>query len=119
MNTTQTIIHTKYEILSAEHPAEAIALRTLALALAACLALYLYFVSTSVFNVIAREEAQRDAAMLEGSVGTLQREYFALAEYISEDEAMRLGLSPLSGTSYVRRPANVGLAETRSPDNAI
>lgn len=110
MNTTTTIIHTKYSILSAEHPAEAILLRIGLGVLLACTCLYLYFVSASVLNVIAREEAQRRSVALEDSVGVLQQEYFALAAGVSVEDAARLGLSTVESVSYVHRQSTVVLA---------
>ena len=111
------VINKTYPILSAEHPAENLILRGVSGLLIALVCLYLYFVSASVLNVIASSQAERGAAALEGAVGSLQREYFALSEDISPETAAALGLSPVVEISYMHRPGSVGLAQ--SEDNAI
>lgn len=122
MNTTRTIIHRKYPLLSAEHPAEALALRAGAATLLAFVCLYLYFVSASVLNVIASSEAEHRAAALEGAMGVLQQEYFALARGISAEAAADAGLAPVVETSYAHRPGDVGIAspsEISNNNNAL
>ena len=75
---------------------------------------YLYFVAASVLNIMARKEALSQSAQIEGTIGSLEGQYFALSQGITPQSAVALGLSPISvkDTDYVNRPGNVGIADT-------
>lgn len=96
--------------LSLEHPAERIILRVLSILLLASIAGYLYFVSASILNVIARKEALSSVAVIQGSIGGLEQNYFELSSGISPASGSSLGLAPVAHQSYVYRPGNVGAA---------
>ena len=96
--------------LSVEHPAERLALRIISLALITLICGYLYFVSASVLNVIARKEALAQVAVVQGTIGGLEQEYFALSQSVSPQIGRALGLSPVGEPKYVYRPGNVGAA---------
>lgn len=96
--------------LSLEHPGERIVLRVLSILLLASIAGYLYFVSASILNVIARKEALSHVAVIQGSIGGLEQNYFELSGGISAESGESLGLSPVTQQSYVYRPGNVGAA---------
>ncbi len=99
--------------LTSEHPFEKATLRILIAVLFGLIAAYMYFVSASVLNVIARKEAVSEMASLGSSVSLLERDYYALAAAIKPGEGARLGLSPVSTTKYVHRPGTVGTATIR------
>ena len=69
--------NTPHVALTVEHPYERLILRSLITVLVACACLYLYFVSASVLNIMARREAITQIASLEGQIGTLGEQYFA------------------------------------------
>ena len=101
--------------LSVEHPAEGVAMRILFLALLACICMYLYFVGASVLNIMARKEASAQVSERATHIGGLEREYFTLAEDITLESGVRVGLAPVSETHYVYRPGAVGVAVSRNP----
>ena len=101
-----------------EHPLERIVVRTLSIVLIALICGYLYFVSASVLNVIARKEALAQTAKIEGAIGGLESRYFALSHGIQPSAGTSLGLSPVKQTQYVDRLGNVGVA-TRVARNEI
>ena len=96
--------------LSREHPLEGAVIRTLSILLIALICGYLYFVSASVLNVMARREALSQVSQIQGTIGASEQQYFALSESISPQEGASLGLSPVLNTQYVYRPGNVGAA---------
>lgn len=96
--------------LSLEHPAERLVLRVLSIALLALVCGYLYFVSASVLNVIARKEALARVVVIQGSIGGLEQEYFKLSQSVTAQTGEALGLSPVGQPKYVYRPGNVGAA---------
>ncbi|RJQ35057.1 hypothetical protein C4556_00900 [Candidatus Parcubacteria bacterium] len=98
--------------LTVEHPAERVLFKTLIAALALLTVGYVYFVSASVLNVIARKDAVRETASLESKVSLLERDYYAATAALTPSSGERLGLSPVSNTRYVHRPGVVGVAET-------
>lgn len=98
--------------LTAEHPAERFLFRVLAIVLLGLIGGYMYFVSASVLNVIARKEAVSQMASLGSTVSLLERDYFAATAAITPRAGVRLGLSPVSNTRYVHRPGTVSAAET-------
>ncbi|MDO8575739.1 MAG: hypothetical protein Q7R90_00290 [bacterium] len=96
--------------LSLEHPMERIALRVLSVTLLAVICGYLYFVSASILNVIARKEALTHISVIQGSIGGLEQHYFRLSSGISPEVGRALGLAPIGKQHYVYRPGNVGAA---------
>ena len=109
-----TTIHRKVSVLAIEHPLEAVVLRVLIVTLGLCLSAYLYLVAASVLNVIAQKEAVSDAVQLESSIGKLEQQYFTLSQDITPEAGTSIGLAPITQTSYVYRPGNVGLGYTTS-----
>ncbi len=106
-----TVIHRKVAALSVEHPAELLILKAAAFVLAVILCAYAYLVAATALNVIASKEATVRASALEGEVGSLQEQYFALSQSISASSMDSLGLTPVVATAYVYPPSSVGLAE--------
>jgi len=75
---------------------------------------YVYFVSTSVLNIIARKDAHTQIAQLESTIGSLESEYFSLSSAISEDNAQSMGLVPVSSKNFVTRISVHASANTSS-----
>lgn len=96
--------------LTVEHPLESKLLRALLIVLALLLCGYLYFVSVCILNVMARKEASVHAASVQNAIASLEEEYFALSESVTEVRGASLGLHPIRKTSYVYRPGNTALA---------
>jgi hypothetical protein len=97
--------------LSMEYAAERVILRSLIAVLIVLAFLYLYFVSSSVINIMARKEALAQSTQIEGSIGALEGQYFTLSQAITPQSASSLGLVPVSSTDYVDRPGDVGIAD--------
>jgi hypothetical protein len=106
-------INTKVPLMNAEHPYESLVLRGLFVMLALFVCAYLYFVSSSVLNVIARKEASANAVKIESDVGALEQNYFTLSQGVTAEQGIALGLSPIKSATYVRRMDAVGVV---SPD---
>ena len=96
--------------LSVEHPMERTALRVLSMVFVVIFCSYLYFVSASILNVIARKEALTRVSVIQGSIGGLEQNYFELTKGISPQSGPELGLAPITKQHYVYRPGNVGAA---------
>ncbi len=96
--------------LTHEHPLERLLQHALLGALVFLACLYLYFVTATVLNVIAREDAISRVARIEGSIGALEQRHFALSQSVDASSAHTVGLTEVSRTSYVYRPGNVGAA---------
>lgn len=64
---------------------------------------YVYFVSASVMHVVARKEANTEAARTQSAIAGLEERYFALQKNISPEGAERLGLAPVSKKHFVTR----------------
>src|SRR5207253_549072 len=73
--------------LALEHPAEVLTRRILLTLLALLMCGYLYFVTTSVLNVIARKEALSNTATLQGAIGGLEQKYFELSQGVTPERA--------------------------------
>lgn len=84
-------------------------MRALFIALGALACLYLYFVSVTVFNTMARREALAQVSDIQGSLGSLESHYLALSQGITAEEGRTLGLIPVEA-QYVYRPGTVGAA---------
>ena len=100
--------------LSLEHPRERMLLRVLFAALVALAMLYLYFVTSSVLNVIARKEALARLDGIQGSIGQLESRYLALSQGMTPEEGKALGLIPVENTNYVYRPGTVAATIARN-----
>ena len=101
--------------LSIEHPVEATILRSLVALVVILLCAYLYFVSLSVLNVIARKEALAGISKFQSSISGMEQQYFALSETVKPSEGTYLGLSPLTNITYAYRPGNTAAALTHKP----
>lgn len=96
--------------LSVEHPFESALFRVLCAGLFVCLAGYLYFVSATVLNIMARKEANIESARIQGSLADLEQQYFALSESVDRHTATSLGLTSLDGANYVYVPGSTASA---------
>lgn len=95
---------------TAEQQFERAALKAVFAVLVVLGCLYLYFVTSSVLHVMARREALAKINDIQGSIGSLEQQYFALSQSLSPQEGASLGLAPVSETSYVYRPGTIGAA---------
>lgn len=96
--------------LAHEHPRERLVQNGLLLVLTLLACLYLYFITATVLNVIARKDALGKVVRIQGLIGGLEQNYFALSKEVNPASAKAVGLTPLSDTAYVYRPGNVGAA---------
>lgn len=94
---------TPHAALYTAHPLEDRLTRALVACLCGAALLYLALVSQSIVNVIAAKEAARAEETLRQAVGTLERDYFALAQGVTES-AHSLGLVSVSEKSYLSSP---------------
>lgn len=99
--------------LATEHPLERRALSILFITLIALVLGYLYFVSASIFNVMARTEAAHQTDAIQSSISQLEAKYLALSVGVSPQAGAKLGLAPIANTSYVYRPGNAALASAK------
>lgn len=93
--------------LATEFPIERNLLRGLYGAIIILIALYLYFVSAAVLNVMHRREALTQINQINASIGDLENQYFALTQQITPQAGSTLGLVPVQNTSYVDRPTQL------------
>ena len=103
--------------LAMEHSLETRARSVLFIFLVLLVAGYLYFVTASIFNVMARTEAIRQTQEIESSIGSLEQRYLALSQAVSPQTGIALGLAPISNTSYVYRSGNAAVREVASNRN--
>lgn len=96
--------------LSLEHPMERMIARTLFALIVLSIFAYLYLVSASVLNVMARREADAQTVKYQSSIAQMESQYFALQKGVDESDAASLGLAPIKGTQYVYRPGNAAAA---------
>jgi hypothetical protein len=104
-------------VLAVEYPLERIAFTILIMLLAGFICAYFYFVAASVFNVIGEKQADAQSANMQGSISSLEQQYFSLSQSLTPQTATALGLSPVQSTTYVYRPGNA--AEASNPVHAI
>lgn len=113
----ETVSKKQTRALAIEYPAERAAFAILVGALALLICAYFYFVIASVFNVIGERQADAEASGLQGTIASLEEQYFALSQALTPEEASDLGLTPVKETSYVYQPGNA--ASIPSPVHAI
>lgn len=97
-----------------EHPYERHALSILSMILMVLVAGYLYFVASSILNVMARSDALAQIRDIESNIGGLEQQYLALSEEVSPQRASELGLTPVAHTAYVYRPGNAAVATAKT-----
>jgi len=93
-----------------EHPAEKIMRRFAIIAILVLAFGYLYFVSDSVLNVMARKEALSSIAKIRSGMSVMEHEYFALTDAIKPSMGASIGLVPVTDTEYVHRAGNTAYA---------
>lgn len=95
--------------IALEHPRERLIMQALVFALAAVFCCYLYFVTSSVLNVIASKEAEQAITKLQSSIAESEQQYFELSQLATPDKGASLGLVPIKQSHFVYR-------ENTSPD---
>lgn len=93
--------------LSRAHPYEYTIMQVLMFAIVVLVLGYLYFISASVLNVIARKEALSHVVTIQSEIGGLEQRYFMLSQEVSPQVGASLGLTPIQNTHYVYRPGNM------------
>ena len=93
--------------LVVEHPNERYLTYGLVLVLLALVGGYLYLVTATVLNVMARREALAQISKIEGVIGSVEQNYLALSHDITPLSGLSLGLHPVGPTEYVRRPGSL------------
>ena len=96
--------------LTSAHPLEPLALRVVSGVVLLLIVCYVYGISASTFNIIARKQAESSAGSVQSSLAQLNAEYYSLTGKLTEARAQSLGLSELAETSYVTRDVHVGYA---------
>ncbi len=96
--------------LAHEHALEPVVRQALIALLAVFVCAYLYFVTASILNIMARKEANTAVFALQGAIAQMESEYFALSHSIEPDAGARIGLAPVRNTQYVYRPGNAASA---------
>ena len=66
---------------------------------------YVYFVSSSIFNVVLRKEIERDIARTHVELSELEMQYLTLKDHINESLAFSLGFHSTDEKHYVERRA--------------
>ena len=90
-------------------PLERYAVSALSITLVLLVAAYMYFVASSILNVMARSDAQRGMRAIEGSMGALEQQYLALSRSVDVASASAIGLAPVESTAYVYRQTNAAM----------
>ena len=98
--------------MTMEHRAEPVLFRVFTIAIAALVCVYLYEVSASVLNVIARKESLTRIEQLQTSISVMEQQYFQLSQQLTPQMGASLGLTALQETSYVYSPGNTAMADT-------
>lgn len=65
--------------------------------------MYMYFVSSSIVNVVLRKEIETDIVKLHSGVGELESQYLTLENNITMDRALSMGFVKLSNKKFVTR----------------
>ena len=94
--------------LSSAHPLELVAVRVMSGVVLLLIVAYVYGISASTFNIIARKQAESSAGVVRSSLAQLNAEYYTLTQGLTQSRAKTLGLSELREASYVTRDVHVG-----------
>ena len=100
--------------LAREFAIERRAFSILSTLLIVLIAAYLYFVASSILNVMGRADAERSIRSIESNVATLEQQYLALSNSVSTQTATEQGLAEVQNVSYVYRPGNESLAAAQT-----
>ena len=95
-------------------PREESAIKILGSILVLFVCSYIFLVSLSIVNVIARKEAGDESKALRAIVGQLERNYFALSHGLQASDGDVLGLTDVSETDYIHRPGAVAKENVRN-----
>lgn len=77
------------------------------------LALYVYFLSVSVYAVVVRKQAESDSERLAARISILESQYVALDKKIDLDLAHQLGFIDISVPRYVSKADTQGTLTMR------
>lgn len=65
--------------------------------------MYMYFVSSSIVNVVLRKEIETEIVKIHSQVGELESQYLALENNITMDRALSMGFVKLSDKKFITR----------------
>lgn len=75
------------------------------------LGLYVYFVSKTIVNVVARQKIERTISALSSNVEKLEAQYFSLKSKVTVDLAISKGFTNIPPATYISRtPVAKGLS---------
>ncbi len=79
---------------------------------AACVALYLYFLSSSVASIVLRQETAMQIRSIGAEVSSLESQYLAKKQEISPETAVALGFIPVADEEkiFIARTGTSGLS---------
>ena len=96
--------------LTYEHPLERVILRVLLLIIIAAVAVYVYLIAASTFNIIARKQAEVSSTTVNSSLAQTNAQYYQLSGQVTPARAVAIGLTPVAEKDYVTRTSSLGLA---------
>jgi hypothetical protein len=67
------------------------------------LVFYMYVISSTILNIVARETSERDVKLVNSSISELESEYIALGKGLDLNNAKNLGYREVSEIDYVSR----------------
>lgn len=97
------IITHKTTALSIEYPYEVHLFRALVGAIALIVVLYIYFVFSSIFNIMAERVADAQSTQIQNSIATLEDSYFQVSQAITPSTQGDLGLTTMDKPAFVNR----------------
>lgn len=102
------IVTAKTHTLSIEYGYEHAALRVVIVGIIGLVFLYIYFVFTSIFNIMAEKVADTRSQQIQNSIASLEDTYFQVTRSVHPEDASSLGLTTLAKPSYVTRLGTIG-----------
>lgn len=67
------------------------------------LGLYLYFLSSTVYTIVLRQQTEKSIATLEGNAGTLESNYLNIKNTVTIEFARSKGFKDIIATQYISR----------------
>ena len=89
----------------------------LASTVAFSIALYIYFIASITFNIVARKGLEANAHALSSTVADLEGQYLALSNGITLDKAQTLGFIEPKTMSFAPKTSSAAMLETN--DNEL
>ncbi len=71
-----------------------------------CAGFYMYFINSTIHNIVARQNLENEVSKLTLTIGSLEFQYISLRNAVTLDLAYSLGFKEVTAKTFISKSAN-------------